>query len=417
MKRNNTILAAAVAAALGLPMLAQAQTSVQVYGRLYPQINNYDITGATARGTAGISTLSGGATGPAATTPADVKGTGMESPNARLGFRGTEDLGAGLKALFQLEMGFDVSNGQLGTANTLFSRDTFVGLGGDFGTVKLGNMDTVYKNLGDTLSFFGVSSGNFISTSNILSKPSIGGTSSRSSFHLRRANSIIYETPSIGGFQAAFDYSLGETPGDFFDNSVISGGVKYENGPIYAAIAHERHRNLFGGSNNVATALRNFTATAGSTTPLPGVRSVDTGTRLTGQYRIGNDLRVEANIARLEYDETGGAAGRFSNYKTTTWSIGAEQRIAAFTLAASYGKQTDGSCALVGGAACSTSGLNASQLNLGVAYNLSKRTALYALASKYWNGNSSRASNVVDAPRLEYGQDIRQLALGIVHNF
>ena len=68
--------------------------------------------------------------------------------------------------------------------------------------MRLGSMDTVYKNLGDTLSFLGVSSGNFISTSNILSKPGIG-SSSASSFHLRRANSIVYESPEFGGFQFA----------------------------------------------------------------------------------------------------------------------------------------------------------------------------------------------------------------------
>jgi predicted porin len=56
-------------------------------------------------------------------------------------------------------------------------------------------------------------------------------------------------------------------------------------------------------------------------------------------------------------------------------------------------------------------------LNLGVSYSLSKRTALYSLFSNMKNGDSGRYSNVGDAPRPAVGQDIRQLALGIVHNF
>jgi predicted porin len=395
------LIAVAISAAFGLPLVAQAQTNVTIYGKLYPQINRAHFSGASPVGTP-VSTLSAAATG-----AADFNTVVMESSNSRLGFRGIEDLGGNLKALFQLETAFAVDDGTLGAANTLFSRDTFVGLAGGFGTIKLGKMDTVYKNLGDTLSFLGISSGNFVSISNVLSKQGFG-TSSSSSFHLRRNNSIIYESPALGGVQALFDYSLGEQTGSPSKLGVISAGVKYEAGPVYAALAHEVHNGLFGGSRNSPAALSNVA--------VAGADSKDRATRLTGQYKFGTDTRVEANVARVEFKETGGATGRFESYKHTTWSLGAEQRIGATTLAASYGQAGAGTCSLVGGAVCSTAGLEGKQINLGASYALSKRTQLFAIASKMINGESARYNNAsVASP--DPGADITQVALGISHTF
>ncbi len=199
------LIAAAVAAACGLPLAAQAQSNITVYGKLYPQINNYSISGAS--GARPLNTLVTG------TASADVSGTVMESGNSRLGFRGTEDLGNGLKALFQLEMalGVDDGTGKDISKGVLFGRDTFVGLAGGFGSVKFGNMDSVYKNLGDTLSFLGVSSGNFFSVSNILSKQGFG-TSNAHRFHERFSNSIVYESPEFNGFQGLVRLFPGRSP-------------------------------------------------------------------------------------------------------------------------------------------------------------------------------------------------------------
>lgn len=402
------LIAQAIAVAFALPIAAQAQSSVTIYGKLYPQINNYSITGASAPGTP-VSTLIAPITGAQAPNLSD---TVMESSNSRLGFRGKEDLGGNLKALFQLEMQVGVDSGVGGASGALFSRDTFVGLAGDFGTVKLGKMDTVYKNLGDTLSFLGISSGNFVSLSNILSKHGIG-SSSASSFHLRRDNSLVYESPDMGGFQGLFMYSAGEVAGNTTSKSVVSGGVKYENGPVYLALAHEVHNDLFGGSNNINPTLANTVAGAAN----PGATSKDRATRVTGQYRFNEDTRVEANIARLQYNESGGAVGKFSSYKTTTWSLAAEHRIGAITLAANYGQAGAGDCSRVGGVACNTLGLEGKLLALGSSYALSKRTSLFGIYANLKNAQSSTYSNVGDAPRPKVGADIRQIAVGISHSF
>lgn len=402
------MIAVAAAVACGAPLAALAQSNVTVYGKLYPQINKIDVKGATARGTA-VSTLTAAIP---ATRPEDSDLIAMESSNARIGFRGSEDLGGGLKGIFQLEGAFGVDDGTFGTAGKLFSRNTFVGLSGGFGVVKLGRMDTVYKELGDTLSFLGVSSGNFVSNSEVLSKPGFGG--SNASFHLRADNTIMYESPEVAGFQGLFGYSLGEVAGNNSRASIISTGVKFENGPIYVALGHERHDDFFGGSRNSPSALRNITGTD-TRAPLPGASAEDTATRLTLQYKFTKDTRVEANVARLEFDEEGGAAGRFQNYRTVTWGIGAEQRMGPTTFAVSYVQADDGSCSLVGGAACSTRGLGSKQLSLGSSYALSKRTALFLIGSYLKNDESARRNN--SALDVAPGQDTRQIALGVSHNF
>lgn len=398
---KRSALAIAVGAACGLAVPAQADSSIEIYGKLYPELNRVSLTGATAKGTP-VSTL----TAAPASAP-DFHATTMDSPNSRLGFRGVENLGGNLKAFFQLEMAFGVDTGELNTAGQLFGRDTFIGLSGNFGTVRLGNMDTVYKNLGDTMSFLGISSGNFMSTSNILSKPGVG-TSSASSFHLRRTNSVIYETPEFGGFQGLFDYSLGEVPGDSKKGVVMSTGVKYDSGPLYAAIAYERHNDLFGGSKNVPSALRNDTNALAN--------SRDSAVRLTAQWKFSKATRAEVNIAQLKYNETGGAVGKFSQYKHKAWSIAGEHKINAVTLVGSYGQGDAGSCSLVGNVACNTDGLKGEMVNLGAGYSLSKRTLLFAVASYMGNDKSATYSNALNTKPAP-GQDIKTLSFGISHSF
>jgi predicted porin len=406
-------MAAAIGAAFALPIAAQAQTNVTVYGRLYPSLNYLSMTGASGAGS--TSTLS---TAPAVTR-SNTSVTSMESPNSRLGFRGSEDLGGGLSAIFQLEMGFSINTGALTTANTPFTRDTFVGLASDsFGSIRLGNMDTVYKSLGDQMPFLGVSSGNFMATSNVLSRSTFT-TDSASSFHLRRTNSVYYTSPPIAGFTGLFDWSPNGTAGDA-KQGVISTGAKYENGPIYAALAYERHTDLFGGSNGMLTnggadaALSNITATSTN-----GMHSTDQAFRGTFQYSFPDHWKAEVDIANLRYSESGQTAvGKFNTYSHTTWAISVEKDIGAVSLVASYGRELAGACTLTGGVACSTNGLQAQMLNLGVGYSLSKRTELFAVYSKYLTGQSAYAQNMYStAGKVYAGQDSSIIALGILHIF
>lgn len=401
MLHKKKVLAMALAAAAGVSGVAGAQTSnVVLYGKFYPEMVWGRASGGSTSGV-GLATMVNGPTG-ASRTPTIYS---VQASNSRLGIRGEEQLSGDLKAIFQLEQAIAVDVG----GSTLASRDTFVGLSSQrWGTVKLGNFDTVYKNLGDTLSFLGVSSGNFVSNSNILSKSPLG-TSSSASFHLRRGNSVQYESPDFfHGFNVLAQYSPDEAKSTTRNADLLSVGAKYETGPLYGAVAYEKHRDFFGGSRNSRSALSNFND--------PNARAKDEAVRGTLRYQIG-ELTVEGDIAHVRWRETGGAVGRFHEYKHMTYLLSADYRLGAWRLALSDTYGSKGSCSLNGGASCSTDGLEGNQVSIGASYSLSRRTQIFALAALLSNGKSARYINADWLADVQPGQDIRQVALGIAHSF
>ena len=252
-----------------------------------------------------------------------------------------------------------------------------------------------------------MSSGYFVSNSILLSKQGFG-TSSAGSFHLRRANSVRYETPEYRGLQALVQYSPDEAKRTSRNAYLWSLGVVYANGPFYGALAYELHNDTFGASRNVPSALSN-------TSDL-NAHSRDSAVRGTLQYRFGSHT-VEGNVAAIEYEERGGRSGRFEEYRHTAFSVGVDSKWSdAWRTAAAFDHAGAGSCRLFDGVPCTTSGLDGRQVSLGAAYYLSKRTYLFALYAKLWNGHSAQYNNVegVDVPP---GADPQQFALGITHNF
>ncbi len=387
--------------AASLCSFAQAQSSVQVYGRLYPYLNSESSSNPTATGTP-VATL--------AATPAGLRGVtsikGMAAGNSNIGFKGTEGLGGGLKAVFQLEGSINVDDGGSGFS---FNRNTFVGLEGGFGEIKLGLMDTVFKEYGDTLGILGVSSGTPMSSSNMLRKVGFG-TSSASRFHERRANSIRYDSPNYGGVEFAAQVATQENPTATIGAAkTYSLGVKYDKGPIYVALAHEIHDNFFGGSANSPSAMRNNGA--GTT-----VTSKDTATQLTVEWRINKQHKVEFDVIRKNYDESATVTGRFKSYNNIAYLVGMDSRWSPqWRTAVQFVKSQAGSCSRVA-AVCSTDGLEGSKFIVGGSYYLARRTYLFAAYNQVTNGKSARFS-VSDFGTANPGEDTKQLIAGISHGF
>ena len=401
-----------LAVALGTTLVApaaMAQSSVQLYGKLYPYFLHEKGSGPSAVGTP-VSTLSGTPTG-----ALGVPGiNGLTAGNSRFGLRGTEDLGGGLKANFQLESQVKVDDGTGGNNSgaLVFNRNTFVGLEGHWGEVKLGNHDTIFKEYGDTIGILGLSSGTFMSTSGVLRKTGFG-TSGSSSFHLRRTNSVVYETPEIGGFTGGLQWSTNEAPStDLHRGKVYSMGVKWDNGPFYVSLAHEIHKDLFGGSLN-APATGGFRNSA----PTDPTRSTDKATQLAVEWRPNKQHKFEFDAIRKSYNENATVAGRFSNYHNTAYLLAMENRWSdKWRTAAHLVISRAGSCARVA-AACSTDGLEGKKFTIAAAYYLSKRTYLWSAASRLINGKSARYSNADFDQTPTPGEDINQFAVGISHSF
>jgi len=130
MTKTRQVLAFVMAGAADAGSEASAQ-SMTLYGRLYPELILTRMTGATAPGATGLSTLAGAPSGASFDSV-----TKMDASNSRLGVRGEEPLGNGVRAFFQIEQRILVDTGN--PPNTgIASRDTFVGLRSDrFGTLN-----------------------------------------------------------------------------------------------------------------------------------------------------------------------------------------------------------------------------------------------------------------------------------------
>jgi predicted porin len=401
---KKSALALAVGAAFAAPAMAQTST-VQIYGKMYPQLGYYKSSGASNPGDVTSNLVPQPATG----NNNEAGRANVDVGNSYLGFRGEEKLGGSVSAIWQIEQSLEFDTG----TGVWATRNSFLGLRGGFGTIKLGNMDTIYKEYGDQFSMFGISSGNFVSHSNTLSSNGVG-TSRNARFHERLPNSVQYLSPEFGDFQLGITYGPDEqkgNPGNNLNKEWWSYGVKYEAERFYASIQQEKRKDLFGGSST-ATAVAN--PTGGTTT----AHSHDTATRLSGAFKITANHRITGDIARLEYKESGqAAAGLFEKLEKTNWAVGWEARWGGpFRTGLSYVRVNEGSCNLSGGVTCSTSGTDGNQVNVGAAYDFSKRTFIYAIYAKLTAGESAQFDNSANTTPAR-GADNTQFAVGISTSF
>jgi predicted porin len=188
----------------------------------------------------------------------DVKRDGVSSVSSidsgqqsgsRIGFRGREDLGRGLAAIFQLEAGYQADNGSqtgqtsVNVANRLFGRVALAGLDSGFGTLALGRFGTFGSGTGpwDMFSEIDPFSTGFRDAGLQNSFSEAGG--------LRFDNAIVYRTPVWGGFQAGAMYSFQvdgseQAAGSSFNTKGVSAGASWRGGPIYAALTYSQLKFL-----------------------------------------------------------------------------------------------------------------------------------------------------------------------------
>lgn len=177
---------------------------------------------------AGIVRESGGAAGSSTKLSSGV-GTA-----SRLGFKGKEDLGGGLSAVFTLEAGILIDTGAQDAAGKAFNRQAFVGLESKgLGSITVGRQYTpTYNALGQVGDPFG--SGYSGSAKNLF--PVAGG-------NLRADNSILYTSPAWNGFNANVMYALGEVQGDSKAGRQINLGINYAGGPLQARLTYNNRNN------------------------------------------------------------------------------------------------------------------------------------------------------------------------------
>jgi predicted porin len=374
---------------------ADPDSVVELYGKVYPELVFPSSSGATSAGTT-LCTICGSAAG----DNAIIKRTEMESSNSRFGLRGHEKLGGALKAIWQMETEFHVDSND----SRFAQRDSFVGLSHNgWGTVKLGRMDTPFKEYGDDLSFLGVSSGNFTSTSGIYRHIGFGSQNNAARFHERRVNVVQYETPDWGPFEAKIQWSTNEAKTATRDPRVLSMGGSYELGPAKIMVGYEVHWDLFGLSLNVPSTMRN--------TNDQSVKSKDEAVEVGVQFKFGaHTFEIGGN--QKKYKEPNSVAGRVQSYQNNAYEFLWEARWTPnFRTAFQYVKATAGKCSVVN-LDCNTNGLEGQQIGLGFAYHFSRRTYLFVMGTLVKNGYSAVFNNSnQQAPNP--GEDVRQIGVGL----
>lgn len=253
---------------------------------------------------------------------------------SRFGFKGTEDLGGGLKANFLLEQGFNVDNGaslgdsQDGQAKLtqMFSRNAYVGLSGGFGEMKLGKVWSAFDEMNGSANAAWDSA--LSPNSGVFYGGAIGG------YTYNPRNSAIYYTPDVSGFKGAASYSLGENKTATVNAGRVAAlNVKYTGGPLFVALGHQTERV----DGSVAT--KKFT-------------------RLNANYDFGVATLL-AGVGRQSQD----------NKVTRDWTLGATVPVAtSLEISGGFAGSTDNAAA---------GDITRKGISLAARYALSKRTFLY----------------------------------------
>lgn len=338
---NKKLLSVVIGAALagsvaGFSSVAQAD--VQLYGQLDVSIDSHDCDGAYGGNCAGYTDYKGFSSGDNSQT------MNMNGNYSYFGIKGSEDLGNGLKAIFNVMFAFDpASNGGYG-GGVVSGTERWLGLAGDFGTFRAGTVTTPYSDHGAMIDpFYGTSlEGNkaglqsFYLHDEFASDEYADGISNRT---------VRYDSPDMNGLGGGVFYTMPNESESGNDGNPYGLGAHYKNGNILAFADYITSDEDVGSDDNTAW---------------------DIG----GQYTMGNIGlfgMYESGGLLFESDLTEGLSGGESG--ASLWHLGGSFKMGNTLAYVAYGQGDD------------DTGADESEYSawtLGVKHNLSVRTSVYA---------------------------------------
>jgi len=284
---------------------------------------------------------------------------------SRFGLKGSEDIGNGNKINFDLENGFNPNDGTLAQAGTMFNRQAWVGVSGNWGQVRVGRQNSpLFYDQGGQDAFGGVTQAS--------------GMDNLTTFAYRTSNTVSYVTPELAGLQAGFYVGLGDAGGFQSAGASYQFDITYEHGPFAGFMAGQW--------------LKNADATTRDQTTMAGL-----------SYAIGR-------------------ATVYGGYSASKWSDLA-LNVRVYGLSAKY--QLNAASYVALGYALlkdrTPQGNDANQVGMMVEYDLSKRTNLYSALSFLNNKNQAGYTLAGAAnpgmPLAFAGAEARGVQIGIVHRF
>jgi len=330
---KKSLIALAVAGVVAAPAAFAASANVDVYGTLRFSLDHTSISGGNSNWT-------------------------INDQTSRIGFKGSEDLGGGLKAVWQVEQQLEVAAAPLATTSSVAgtARNSFIGLAGGFGTVVIGRHDTPYK-LGGSADVFADTSAD--------SQKNTSGIIGRNGFDNRVSGTIAYISPDFSGFHFAVATVPGEgtagTANGLMDAYSLVG--VYANGPLKVTLGHENLGKEVGAGSNDKTA-----------------------TKFNIGYTFG-DIGVGYTYERSKDGFSAASQTDQAHLASITYAMG------PITLAGQYGKFSDKQ----------TTAADLSRYTVGAIYGLSKRTSSYLAYDKENYGSG--------------GTDASIWTMGINHSF
>lgn len=348
---KKTLIAAALLA--GFAGAAQAETQVTLYGIIDAGIGYQRIKGIDGESRSKFGVNSGNQSG------------------SRWGLRGTEDLGGGTRAVFQLESGFSSQSGRQAQGGRLFGRQATIGLANDaWGQFDIGRQTNIASKYFGSIDPFGAGFG----IANIGHGFSAANTQ-------RYDNMLMYQTPSYSGFQFGLGYSFnanssaGSDYANFNTNEnqrAITTGLRYANGPLNVAFAYDQINQI---SSTDQAKIRSYML--GGSYDFEVVKLA----LAWGQTRNGWLAAQGANVLGGSNDGLASFGGEraypsntsASGFRATSYLVGLTVPVGAATKVFGSWQRIDPKNAnLTGGDETSNS------YSLGTTYDLSKRTNLYA---------------------------------------
>ncbi|WP_144636299.1 porin [Bordetella genomosp. 13] len=338
---KKTLLVAALA--IGFTGVAQAETSVTLYGLIDAGLGYEQVKGANGFKQSHIGATNGVSNG------------------SRWGLRGSEDLGSGLKAIFTLESGFNNETGTSSQGGRLFGRQATVGLANDaWGTLEFGRQKNVASKYLESISPFG--------TDYALASSGAAFSSAQST---RYDNMVMYQTPSFAGFRAAVGYSFAvDGAGNFATNNntrAITSGLRYTNGPLDLFGTYDQFKGST--ANDDVPKVRSYILGAAYDFEVVKLSAAWGQTRNGWFTAVNPGTTGDSNVGLPSLRTADG-------FRADSLMVGATVPFGATKLLASYQRVDPKNDKLIAGAEETTN-----IFSLGATYDLSKRTNLYAYAS------------------------------------
>ncbi|NIC42350.1 porin [Aquabacterium sp. A08] len=374
MKKH--LIALAALAATGAVM---AQSSVTIYGVIDQGFTSVNNSGAGSTDVTGL--------------------TSSNMTTNRLGFRGTEDLGGGLKAKFQIETGFAAD---APATTTMGDRGAWVGLEGGFGEVRLGREYSTTFWAPFMFSAFGTGGvGNYMQFGSRNVAHGFTGQSNA----IWNNNSATYTSPRMAGFMAQVQYAFDEQTAA--GNSVgQSAGIRvnYTQGPLAAEIGFS---NTDGGTLGTALSPTGLIATLRTEAGLANTQALDHKSTVAG---ASYDFGVAKVMAHYGQEKASLTTGQ-ELVKVSSYEIGVVAPMGPGRIRAAYGSSK---VSITGD---TDPAPKATKIAVGYIYDLSKRTALYATVAQMKNKNGLNLA--LNGPTSTNGTNGKSTGynIGISHTF